>query len=87
MERDDTAQRISEATSHTTLSHAVDSAGFSWTGHLSAYFHDWIERFNRLKQDQDPDIQRIAEEGLKWATAEYERQCKEEKSEEISGWD
>lgn len=73
--------------SHRNVSHAVESSSFSWTGGLSTYYQEWIERFERLRQHQDVDMQKIAEEGLKSFVALRDRERKIERQEEIHGWD
>ena len=35
---------------HRDISRAVDSDGYSWSGRLSAYYQEWIDRFQRLRQ-------------------------------------
>lgn len=72
---------------HRTIAHAVESRGFSWTGGLSTYYQQLVERFQRLRQNPDTDIQKIADEGLKWATLQRDRERTTEKREEIYGWD
>ena len=78
---------LSAGYSHTEIAYAVNQGGYSWTGGLSSYFQQWVERFERLRQNPDPDIQRIADEGLKWSTAHRDAERRKEKREEIYGWD
>jgi len=73
--------------SHRDVAHAVESGSFSWTGGLSTYYQQWVERFERLRQNQDSDMQKIADEGLKLFGALQDRERKRERLEEIHGWD
>ncbi len=73
--------------SHRNIAHAVESSSFGWTGGLSSYYQEWVKRFERLRQHQDPDMQVIAEEGLKSFIALRDRERKMERLQEIHGWD
>jgi hypothetical protein len=73
--------------SHREIAHAVEASSYSWTGGLSSYYQEWVERFERLRQHPDGDIQKIAEEGLKSFAALRDREKKVERKEEIEGWD
>jgi len=73
--------------SHRDVAHAVESSSFSWTGGLSTYYQGWVERFERLRQHQDPDVQKIANEGLKSFIALRDLERKAERLEEIEGMD
>jgi len=64
---------------------ATQRGGYSWTGGLSGYYQQWVDRFETLKKSGDPDLQRIAEEGLKWAIPERDAHRRSEKKEEIDG--
>jgi hypothetical protein len=70
-----------------TLSFSVNSHGFSWSGHLSNYYEQWVQSFSRLLQQDDPEVEEIAAEGLKWATAAQDFERQREKVEAIDGWD
>jgi hypothetical protein len=70
-----------------TLSHSVDSRGFSWTGHLSTYYQQWVQSFTQLSAHADSEIQQIAAEGLKWARAARDLERRRERIESIEGWD
>ncbi|MEP6670565.1 MAG: hypothetical protein ABJF10_15500 [Chthoniobacter sp.] len=69
------------------VSYAVNSGGFGWSGGLSNYFQEWVERFEKLRQNADPDIRRIADEGLKWSKAQRETERRSERLQEIHGFD
>ena len=73
--------------SHRDVAHAVESSSFSWTGGLSTYYQEWVERFERLRQHNDADIQKIADEGLKSFIALRNQERKIEHQEEVHGWD
>lgn len=73
--------------SHADVALSVQGNGFSWSGKLSIYYQEWIERFESLKKIDDSDLQKIAEEGLKWAKECHESHIRSEKREEIYGWD
>ena len=73
--------------SHREISHAVTSDGYSWSGGLSTYYQEWVERFAKLREHADSDMQRIADEGLKWSTAQRDIERKSERREEIHGFD
>ena len=73
--------------SHRDIAHAVESSSYSWTGGLSTYYQEWVERFERLRQHHDADMQKIADEGLKSFIALRNRERKMERQEEIHGWD
>ncbi len=73
--------------SHRDVAHAVESSSFSWTGGLSTYYQGWVERFERLRKHQDPDVQKIANEGLKSFIALRDLERKAERLEEIEGMD
>ncbi len=73
--------------SHREIAYAVNSSGFSWTGGLSTYYQEWVERFERLRQHPDLDIQKIAEEGINSFAARRDQEMKRERKEEIEGFD
>jgi len=54
---------------------------------LSNYYNQWVHSFEQLSQRQDPELQAIAAEGLKWATTARDQERKRERVEEIEGWD
>ena len=72
---------------HRELSLAVDSDGYSWGGRLSNYYQEWVDRFTTLHKNPDLEIQRIADEGIKWSSAARDERLKSEKKEAIYGWD
>ena len=51
------------------------------------YYQEWVDRFKKLREHPDPDIQRIADEGIQWSSAGRDAQLKAEKKEVIYGWD
>jgi hypothetical protein len=67
------------------LAIATQRGGYSWTGGLSGYYQQWVDRFETLQKSGDPDLQRIAEEGLKWAIPQRDGHRRSEKKEEIDG--
>jgi hypothetical protein len=69
------------------LAFSVNSHGFSWTGHLSNYYEQWVQRFAELSSQDDVEVKEIAAEGLKWATAARDFEREKEKIEAIEGWD
>jgi hypothetical protein len=71
--------------SHADIAVAVQAGGYSWEGDLSGYFQQWIDRFEKLQRSGDPDLQRIAVEGLKWATPQRDALLRSEKKEAIDG--
>jgi len=78
---------LTNGMTHRKLSHAVDSDGYSWSGRLSNYYQEWVDRFTILRKNPDSDIQRIADEGIKWSSIARDEQLKSEKKEAIYGWD
>ncbi len=70
-----------------TLSFSVNSHGFSWSGHLSNYYQQWVESFTQLSRHEDPALKQVAAEGLKWALAARDFERAREKVEAIEGWD
>lgn len=78
---------LSAGFTHQDIAYAVNSSGYSWSGNVSTYYQQWVDRFILLRGNIDPDIQKIAEEGLKWSTSERDSHLKSEKREEIHGWD
>ena len=69
------------------LAFSVRSHGFSWTGHLSNYYEQWVQSFTQLSSHRDMEIKEIAAEGLKWATARRDAERGREKIEAVEGWD
>jgi len=78
---------LAKGHSHTELAHAVEPSSYGWTGGLSGYFQEWIERFERLRESDDSDIKKIAEAALLSFTARRDREKKLERLEEIHGFD
>jgi hypothetical protein len=79
------ALRAGQPASH--IAAAVQGRGYSWTGGMSSYYQQWIDRFEKLKLNSDPDLQTIADEGIKWSTEARGRELKREKHEAIFGFD
>jgi hypothetical protein len=73
--------------SHQDISCAVNSGGYSWSGGLSTYYQEWVDRFGKLRLNPDSDIQQIADEGLKWSQAQRNAERRSERREEIHGAD
>lgn len=73
--------------SPTDIAHAMHSNGFGWSGHLSSLYQRWIDRYNELSKHSDPGIRQVASEGIKWATANRDRERQSERREEIYGRD
>jgi hypothetical protein len=70
-----------------TLASSVNSHGFSWSGHLSNYYQQWVQSFTKLSSDDDAQLKEIAVEGLKWATASCDFYRAQEKLEAVEGSD
>lgn len=77
---------LSYGVTHRELSYAVNCDGYSWSGRLSNYYQEWVDRFITLRKNHDSDIQRIADEGIKWSSSARDEQLKIEKKEAIYGW-
>lgn len=73
--------------SHKAVARATEPSSFGWTGGLSAYYQEWVERFELLRQSTDRDAQQIAEEALKSFIRRRDREKKQEQLEEILGID
>ncbi|HEV2435806.1 MAG TPA: hypothetical protein VG077_07395 [Verrucomicrobiae bacterium] len=69
------------------LVNAVDGDGFSWSGDMSNYYQQWVDRFEKLKNTGDPDLQQIGEIGLKRAISQRDACLHSEQRERIIGWD
>lgn len=69
------------------LAFSVNSHGFSWTGHLSNYYEQWVQRFAQLSSQDDAELKEIAAEGLKWTTAARDFERAREKLQAVEGWD
>jgi len=76
---------IAEGISCAEIAHAVQCKGFSWSGKLSLYYQEWIDRFELLNKTKDSDLQQVAQEGLKWSRTCYDIELKRERSEEFHG--
>jgi hypothetical protein len=69
------------------LAFSVNSHGFSWTGHLSNYYKQWVQSFTQLSSQGDKELKEVAAEGLKWATSARDIERAREKMEAIEEWD
>ena len=65
----------------------VNAGGFSWSGDMSNYYQQWVDRFEKLKNTCDPDLQQIGEMGLKRAISQRDACRSREKRERIIGED
>jgi len=70
---------------HAEVMYATQGDGFSWSGEMSGYYQQWVDRFEKLKKSDDPDMQQIGDEGLKWAIPNRDACRRGEKKEQIFG--
>ena len=70
---------------HAKVMYATQGDGFSWSGNMSGYYQQWVDRFEKLKKSDDPDLQQIGDEGLKWAIPNRDACLRSEKKEQIFG--
>jgi hypothetical protein len=55
------------------------------TERFAGYYQQWVDRFEKLKISDDPDLQQIGEEGLKWAIPNRDACRRSERKEQIFG--
>ena len=65
------------------VANAVDSGGFSWSGHLSARYQEFVEKFGQLGSSDSPVLQEIGRHGVEWATRSRDLYRERERKEEI----
>jgi hypothetical protein len=70
---------------HSQVMFATQGDGYSWSGDLSGYYQQWADRFEKLKNSGDSDLQRIGDEGFKWAILNRDACRRNEKREQVFG--
>jgi hypothetical protein len=70
---------------HAEVMSATQGDGYSWSGEMSGYYQQWVDRFEKLKKSDDLDLQQIGNEGLRWAIPNRDAYRRAEKKEQIFG--
>jgi hypothetical protein len=70
---------------HAEVMYATQGDGYSWSGEMSGYYQQWVDRFEKLQKSDDPDLQQIGNEGLRWAIPHRDACRRAERKEQIFG--